>query len=267
MTAAGRIALASASLWWREQVRFVRQASRLIGALATPLLFWLLIGSGVGSTFQLDHAGSRQTYLEYFFPGALVLILLFTSIFSTISVIEDRREGFLQGVLVAPVPRACVVLGKVLGGTTLALLQGAVFFAVAPLAGLRLGPLRVLAALPAICLVAFWLTALGFAIAWVLDSIQGFHVVMNLFLIPMWLLSGALFPPGGAARWLRWLMWANPLTYGVAAVRRAISGDFGPGGLASTPGYAVSMALMVALAALSLWIASLVASRSARSVA
>jgi ABC-2 type transport system permease protein len=107
--------LAMTSLWRREMVRFLRQRSRVVGALGSPLIFWLLIGSGVGSSFRLS--GSDMGYMEYFFPGTVVLILLFTSIFSTISIIEDRKEGFLQAVLVAPVPRSAFVLGKLLGGT------------------------------------------------------------------------------------------------------------------------------------------------------
>ncbi len=109
------------SLCRRELVRFVRQPNRIVGALATPLVFWLLIGGGMGGSF----AGMRgETYIQFFFPGTLVMILLFTAIFSTISVIEDRREGFMQSVLVAPVSRQAVVLGKVLGGTILARRRG-----------------------------------------------------------------------------------------------------------------------------------------------
>ena len=135
------------------------------------------------------------------------------------SVIEDRKEGFLLSVLVAPVPRSAIVLGKVLGGTTLAALQGLIFLLLAPLAGVHVG----LAALPLIVLtvflVSFALTALGFAIAWPMDSTSAFHAIINLFLIPLWLLSGALFPLSGASGWLKIVMRINPLTYGVEALR------------------------------------------------
>ena len=132
----------------------------------------------------------------------MILILLFTAIFSEISIIEDRQEGFLQGVLVAPVPRAAVVLGKVLGGTTLAMLQCIPFLALAPAAGLGLPTAGSLALVVAVlALLAFALTALAAGIAWRLDSSQGFHAVMNLFLIPMWLLAGTLFPLAGSG-WL-----------------------------------------------------------------
>src|SRR5688572_15293316 len=125
------------SLWWREIVRFYRQRSRVIGVILSPLVFWLVIGSGFGRSFQ--GAGGEETYLEYFYPGALIMIVLFTSIFTMMSVIEDRREGFLLSVLVAPVNRSVIVLAKVLGGTTLAALQGLVFLVFAPVVGAELG--------------------------------------------------------------------------------------------------------------------------------
>lgn len=214
-----RFLLPAVSLWWREIVGFGRQRSRVVGALGPPAIFWLLLGSGVGPSFHLPAGQGEMGYLEYFFPGTVLLIVLFTSIFSTISIIEDRREGFLQSVLVAPVPRSALVFGKILGGMTLGLLQGILFLLLSPLAGLPL------AALPAVALsltfVSFALTGLGYVIAWKLDSTQGFHAIMNLFLIPMWLLSGAVFPPSGSAGWLRAVIAINPLTYGLAAVRRS----------------------------------------------
>src|SRR3954451_3530679 len=125
------------SLAHRELVRFLRQRHRIIGALATPLVFWLLIGGGMNRSFNADVPGG-DNYLRYFFPGTVLMILLFTAIFSTISVIEDRREGFLQGVLVAPVSRMSIVLGKILGGTVLAFGQGLVLLLLAPLVGVKL---------------------------------------------------------------------------------------------------------------------------------
>jgi ABC-2 type transport system permease protein len=203
-------------------VRFFRQRSRIVGALGSPLLFWLLLGSGVGSSFRFGVAGTSMGYLEYFFPGTVVLILLFTSIFSTISIIEDRKEGFLQSVLVAPVPRSAFVFGKILGGTTLALIQGLLFMLLAPLVNISFSAIP--ATLGMLALVAFGLTALGYIIAWKMDSTQGFHAIMNLFLIPMWLLSGSVFPASGAPGWLKWVILINPLTYGLAAVRSTIYG-------------------------------------------
>src|SRR5436190_19131365 len=148
--------------------------------------------------------------------------LLFTAIFSTISVIEDRREGFLQSVLVAPISPMVIVLGKVLGGTALAFGQGLIFLLLAPLVGFHLTPVSALLALAVMFVVSFALTALGFCIAWRMSSTQGFHAIMNLFLMPMWFLSGALFPPEGAWWGLKWVMRLNPLTYGLAALRHSM---------------------------------------------
>lgn len=234
--------LAAASLWQRELVRFFRQPSRVIGAFMSPILFWLLIGSGLGRSFRPVGAGASDAhYLQYFFAGTLLLILLFTAIFSTISLIQDRREGFLQGVLVAPIPRGALVLGKVLGGTTLAVLQGLLFLALAPFAGIHVGPMTGFLVAGIGFLVAFSLTAFGFILAWPMESIQGFHAVMNLLLMPMWLLSGALFPASGASGWVRGLMLANPLTYGLSLLRHALAP-----GVPTSPGVGLSLIVTVA---------------------
>ena len=213
------VLLPAFTLWWREVVRFYRQRARVAGVILSPLLFWIVIGSGFGTSFRSGQGAGQQHYLDYFFPGALVMIILFTSIFTMMSVIEDRNEGFLLSVLVAPVPRSAIVLGKVLGGTTLAAFQGLIFLVFAPLVGihLTLGSFGLIVL--TVFLVSFALTALGFAIAWPMDSTQSFHAIINLFLIPLWLLSGALFPLSGASGWMRALMYINPLTYGVEALR------------------------------------------------
>jgi ABC-2 type transport system permease protein len=210
------------TLWWREIVRFYRQRSRVVGVIASPLLFWLVIGSGFGTSFRSGNAPRQQHYLNYFYPGALIMIVLFTSIFAMMSLIEDRKEGFLLSVMVAPVPRAAIVLGKVLGGTTLAAVQGLIFLAFAPFVGVHLGFIDFVLVVFVVFLVSFALTSLGFAIAWPMDSTQAFHAIINLFLIPLWLLSGALFPLSGASGWLRLLMRLNPLTYGVEALRNLL---------------------------------------------
>jgi ABC-2 type transport system permease protein len=213
------VLLPAFTLWWRELVRFYRQRSRVVGVIASPLVFWLVIGSGFGTSFRSGSAPGQQHYLDYFYPGALIMIVLFTSIFTMMSVIEDRKEGFLLSVLAAPVPRSAIVLGKVLGGTTLAAAQGLIFLVFGPLVGVHMGFGQFLLVVLTVFLVSFALTALGFAIAWPMDSTSAFHAIINLFLIPLWLLSGALFPLAGASGWLRWLMRINPLTYGVEALR------------------------------------------------
>ena len=213
------VTLPAFTLWWREVVRFYRQRARVAGVILSPLLFWIVIGSGFGTSFRSGESAGQQHYLDYFYPGALVMIVLFTAIFTMMSVIEDRNEGFLLSVLVAPVPRSAIVLGKVLGGTTLAALQGLIFLVFAPFVGVHMTLVSFALIVLTVFLVSFALTALGFTIAWPMDSTQAFHAIINLFLIPLWLLSGALFPLSGASGWLRALMYLNPLTYGVEALR------------------------------------------------
>lgn len=208
------------SLWRREIVRFYRQKARVIGVILSPLLFWLVIGSGFGSSYR--SGASDQNYLQYFFPGALLMIVLFTSIFTMMSVIEDRDRGFLSSVLVAPISRSVIVLGKVLGGTTLSAVQGLVFLIFAPAVGAHFGFSDFFLIFLSVFLMAFALTALGFALAWRMESAQAFHAIVNLFLIPLWLLSGALFAVNKASGWIQWVMRLNPLTYGLDVLRTAL---------------------------------------------
>src|ERR1044071_3728806 len=182
--ASNGLVLPAFTLWWRECVRFYRQRSRVVGVLASPLVVWLVSGSGFGTSFRSGDA-SGQHYLDYFYPGAMIMIVLFTSIFTMMSVIEDRKEGFLLSVLVAPVPRSAIVLGKVLGGTTLSAIQGILFLVFAPFVGIHLGVTDFLLVVLTVFLVSFALTALGFSIAWSMDSSQSFHAIINLFLIPL----------------------------------------------------------------------------------
>jgi ABC-2 type transport system permease protein len=249
------------SLCHRELIRFLRQRHRIIGALATPILFWLLIGGGMNRSFKSDVPGG-ENYLHYFFPGTVLMILLFTAIFSTISVIEDRREGFLQGVLVAPVSRMSIVLGKILGGTILAFGQGLVLLLLAPLVGVKLTLASFGLAMVTMLILSFGLTALGLCVAWPMNSTQGFHAIMNLFLVPLWFLSGALFPVAGAWRGLQWVMRANPLTYGLAALRQTLYfRDAASGGL---PGLWTCTLVSVVFAAVMFVLASAIASRENR---
>jgi ABC-2 type transport system permease protein len=244
------------SLWWREVVRFVRQPSRLVGALGQPVVFWLLLGAGLSASFRPPGAPPESGYLAYLYPGILALVLLFTAIFATISVVEDRRAGFLQGVLVAPVSRGAIVLGQALGGTTLAVLQGILFLVLAPVAGLTLGPGRALAAIGVMGVVAFGLVNLGLVIAWRMESTQGFHAIMNLVLLPIWILSGAFFPATGVPAPLGWVMRLDPLTYGLAALRACLDPS-----AAALPALAPSLAVSVGFAGLA-WLAAVATARA-----
>ena len=255
----GSFWLPALTLCRRELVRFFRQPNRVIGAIGSPLVFWVLLGSGVGPTFRMGSEGSNPSYLQFFLPGVVALVVLFTAIFSTISIIEDRKEGFLQGVLVAPIDRSALVLGKLLGGTLVAVVQGLVFLALAPTVGITLTLGSVLLTTLALFLVAFGLTGLGFLMAWRMSSVQGFHAIMNLFLFPMWLLSGAVFPIAeGTPHWIATIMRANPLTYSVDLIRRGFTGGAGWGSRAPSFPLSLGVSLLFCLVTfgISTWMAA-----------
>jgi ABC-2 type transport system permease protein len=244
----------------REIVRFFLQRGRVIGVLGTALIFWAVLGFGLGTSFRADGLPGDQAYQAYFFPGILGMILLFTSIFASFSLIEDRNEGFLQGVLVAPVSPAAIVFGKVMGGTLIAVIQGLLFLALAPLGGVPLSVGNVIGATLVMLVVGIGLSALGFVAAWRSNSIQGFHGVMNLVLLPMWFLSGAIFPAAGAGVVLRWLMAVNPMTYGVAALRHVLWGR--EAGSDSMPSLLLSVTVCLVFAAV-MFVLSMLSARRA----
>ncbi len=253
--------LAISTLWWREITRFRRQRSRVIGALVQPILFWLLLGGGLSASFQPPGVPEGISYLEYFYPGILVLVMLFTAIFATIVVVEDRREGFLQGVMVAPVARVNIILGQSLGASTLALLQAMILLLLAPFAGVALSLSRVLAVAGVLAILGFGLTNLGLIIAWRMQSTQGFHAIMNLILMPLWLLSGAFFPSAGVPLWLEWVMRLNPITYGMTALRHCFYlGTVDAAGTA--PRLWLSLGITLTFGMVTLWIAAATAQRS-----
>lgn len=249
------------SLGKRELVRFYRQRERVAGAVIQPLIFWILFGSGLGTSFRPSGVGSGS--LEFLLPGTAVMVVLFTAIFTTISVIEDRSEGFLQAVLAAPVSRGGIIAGKTLGGIALAVPQGLAVLALGPFVGLDLAPVPLLLSAAVLVLLSAGLTGLGLCIAWRMDSTQGFHAIMTVFLFPMWILSGAFFPAAGAPIWLRAIMAANPLTYGVAALRRVLYlGQ--PARIGVVPPLGPSLGVMAAFALLTLVGATRLAARPAR---
>ncbi|MGQ4809315.1 hypothetical protein NKDENANG_02731 [Candidatus Entotheonellaceae bacterium PAL068K] len=248
------------TLWWREITRFRRQHSRLFGALGQPVILWLLLGGGLNASFRPPGTSSQVNYMEYFYPGIMALVMLFTAIFATIAVVEDRRQGFLQGVLVAPVNRASIVVGQALGGTTLALLQAALMLILAPLVGIPLSLSSGAAIIVVLFCLAFSLTNLGLIIAWRMQSTQGFHAIMNLILMPIWLLSGAFFPVTGVPVWLAWVMWINPLTYGMAALRRCLYLNHSAAA-GVVPALSVSLGVIVLFGAITLLAAVYTANR------
>ncbi len=207
-------------LWRRDLLRFFREKTRIAGALIQPLMFWWVIGTGMTRSFQVP-GQPKLSYLEYFFPGIVLMVILFTSIFATMSVIEDRHSGFLQGVLVTPATSFAVVLGKSLGGSSVALLQGLAFALLAPMAGYPYMLIDWVALGATMLMTALALNALGFAVAWWLDSVQGYHVIMSLVLIPAWVVSGAVFPATQSG-WLSVVVAANPLSYALSAMQRSL---------------------------------------------
>ena len=202
----------------RADTLFATAPTRIVGAIGQPVLFWILFARGWVRRFKW-RAGTDVSYREYFFPGTLALILLFTAIFSTISIIEDRREGFLQSVLVAPISRWTMVLGKVLGGTVLAVGQGMLFLLLGLTVGLHFSIAGTIAAALFSLLVAFALTSLGFVIAWHgFDS--GLSRDYERVSVADVVAVREFFPADSG--WLRWIMIVNPLTYGIAGLRRLL---------------------------------------------
>lgn len=226
---------AATRLAHRELLTFVRDRSRLVGVLVQPLGFWLLMGLGFQRSFQLPGPEAGVSYLEYLFPGIVVMTILFTAVFSTIAVVEDRQKGFLQAALVAPVPRSALVLGSALGGTLLALGEALLFLLAAPLVGLSLTTGGLALALLHGLLLGLAFTALGFSLAWKMESTRGFHSVMIVFLLPLWFLSGAPFPAAGAAPVLQWAIALNPVSYGLSGMRQALYPAGGAPDVLATP--------------------------------
>ena len=258
------VVLGAGTLWLREITRFRRQRSRVIGSFLQPLVFWLLLGAGLKASFRPAGMSPGLNYFQYLYPGFIVLVLLFTAIFATISTVEDRREGFLQGVLVAPISRPVIVLGQALGGTTLAWIPSCIFLVLAPLAGITLSVISVVGAAAMMAIIAFSLTCIGLVIAWRIESTQGFHAIMNLILIPIWLLSGAFWPQSGAPAVLSWLMWVNPLTYGVAALRETLYVSQAQG-MGSLPNFVLSATVACVFACAMFMLAARVARRATAS--
>lgn len=221
------------TIWLREVKKFWRDKSRIIGATVQPALFLLLLGTGIGKGIpQAFHVtnGTQEfmpgvkDYLTFIYPGIIAMTILFTSVFSAISIIWDREIGFLKEVMVAPISRWAVAIGKTFGGSTVAMLQGCLMLLLAPIIGVELTLLSILALLPLLLYISFSLTAMGIAAAARMRSMQGFTVIMNFLTLPMFFLSGAMFPVHGLPSWMDTLVRVNPLTYGVDILRAVVIG-------------------------------------------
>ena len=236
--------LAIFSLWHREVLRFLTDRSRVFSSIGQPAIFWAMFAGALGkSSFR----PGGLDYGEYFWVGGLAMTLLFTAIFSTITVIEDRKEGFLQGVLIAPVPRSAIALGKILGCTTLAMLNGLLFFVLMPVAGVSVTAAEFGATVGVMVLLAIAVAGMGYSLAWLMDSTAGYHGIMMVLFMPMLLLSGAFFPADGAHWVMKWLMVVNPLTYGVGALRHTLYMD-SPEAVAGLPELSTCLAVTAGFA-------------------
>lgn len=212
------------AIWLRDIVRFKSERARIITAFAQPLIYLAVMGTGLGATVRVAAAPQGFSYVAFMYPGILGMTVLFTALFSAMSIIWDREFGFLREILVAPISRASIVLGKVLGGATVATFQGMVLLLLAPIVGVPLGATQIVELSLLMFLAASALTSLGLAIASRMTSMEGFQVVMNFLVIPMWLLSGAFFPLRGLPAWMVILTRVDPLTYTVDALRGIVYG-------------------------------------------
>jgi ABC-2 type transport system permease protein len=237
----------------REWVRFFRQRNRVTAAILQPLLFWLLFGTGLRGSFE---SAGQLDFMQFFLPGTVGLIILFTAIFATISVIEDRREGFMQAVLVAPVGRWPVLAGKVIGGSAIAWVQAVVFLTLVYGVGTATIHWTLIPLLALLALIAVAMCSLGMIVAWPMDSTQGFHAIMMLGLMPMWLLSGSFFPvpalgaESTAGQWLLGgIMRVNPLSYSMVEMRRLLYPeiDFAAAGFAPSSAACWTVTVIAAL--------------------
>lgn len=202
----------------REAIRLVRQPARVTAAIGTPLLIWALMASGLSGALGREPLGDTG-YTAFLLPGMMTLVAVLAAIFSSISIIEDRQDGWLRAVLVAPVPRWSIALGKIIGGSMVGFAQAALLLPAAPLVGVSPSATDALIVLAALLLTCVAMSSLGLCFAWRCESTASFHAVMNLVFAPMWLLSGAFFPADSAAPWLRALVVINPLSWCTDAVR------------------------------------------------
>ena len=211
--------LAIYTLWLRELKRFYRQKSRIFGMIMQPLLFLFLIGTGLANSLA---ASAGFDYLEFMYPGIICMTLLFTSVFSGLSIVRDREFGFLKEVMVAPISRISIALGKTFGGSSVAVLQGTLLLLLSPIVGISLSLGIVVKLILLMLLIAFSLTSMGILIAVPMESMEGFQMIMNFLIMPMFFLSGAFFPMKGLPTWMNSLMKINPLSYAVDALRNVI---------------------------------------------
>ncbi len=237
--------LIAAVILRRELIRFSRQPARIVAAIGTPCVLWLFLAAGFADSLRPQHL-EDASYGAFLLPGMMTLVAVFAAIFSSISVIEDRNEGWLWGVLASPAPRWSIALGRIAGGSFVAWTQAALLIAISPALGIHLSMASAGVALAALAATSIAATAVGLAFAWRIETTGGFHAVMNLVFMPLWLLSGAIFPVQGSTPWLARLMVMNPLAWCTEAIRSALLSRPHPGALCASVG-AAGAAVIVAL--------------------
>ncbi|MGD0766529.1 MAG: ABC transporter permease [Dehalococcoidia bacterium] len=247
-------------IWYRDVLRFSRDRARIVASLGQPLLFLIVFGGGLSASLGV---GVKQqlgdvSYVRFLYPGIVSMAVLFTSIFSAISIVWDREFGFLRELLVAPISRAAVVLGKALGGSTIAMVQGAILLILAPFLHVSLDPFLVLKLLALMFLLAFALTSMGILVASRLQTMESFQMIINFFIMPMFFLSSAFFPLQNLPRWMGVLTRMDPVGYGVDPMRRVLLGSkLAPGIQIGNRhlGTAEDVAVLVVFAALMMFLA------------
>jgi len=216
-------------VWYRDLLRYWRDRVRAVVGLAQPLLFLVVFGAGLGSSLGGSfgggaNGGASLSYAQFVYPGVVGMAVLFSAIFGAMSIVWDREFGFLKEILVAPIDRSAVAIGKALGGATQAMIQGVILLVLAPVIGVTLDLGTVLLLLPFLFILAFALSAMGVALASRMKSMQGFQIVMNFLMMPMFFLSGSLFPLTGVPDWMAVLGRLDPVTYGMDPIRRIVLG-------------------------------------------
>jgi ABC-2 type transport system permease protein len=209
------------TIWYRDVLRFGRDRVRILAALGQPLLYLFVFGTGLAPAMSAATNGALD-FRQFMYPGILAMAVLFTAIFSAISIVWDREFGFLKEVMVAPVSRTAVALGKVAGGATVAMFQGVILLLLAPLVGVRLGVSQFVMVAGLMLLLATAMTAFGIFIAARQRTMEGFQMMMNFLLMPMFFLSGAFFPLKDVPLWMAWLSRVDPVTYGVDSLRQQV---------------------------------------------
>lgn len=220
------------SIWKRDVIKSIRDKASLIGNLALPILLLIIFGSGMGGAIKsmaegtgISNALSEFNFIKFMFPGVVGITIFSTAVISALTVVQDREFGYLREMLVSPIPRGSISLGKVLGGSTVAVIQGVIILALSPLIGISLNFTMILKLIPAMLILAFTVSSLSLYVATFVKSSQGFHTALTMLILPMIFLSGSIFPLTGSPAWMEFLVKINPVTYGVDMFKKILLGS------------------------------------------